>query len=240
MKARMNRRIVGIEEASKNLGMSMEEFTCAVGAGYFPRVLILRFGNIEKYDLDGLLEYGRTGCTPLDLMSHSGRSLLRRLLILEARLCGIMKSFKLSSFAPSDENPLKEFLLTVNKVSEDLRAQTEEIQALDLYENFNLSNADIFDLEEKVDELTHALLKASEKIKMNSSRLLSAADRIEYFSQDILRIDNIKDLSAQSFFEAINDHADVGDVDEILDWEKEYIAKYLAFVEDLNSTSREE
>jgi hypothetical protein len=235
MGASMAGKIVGMDIATEALGMSKEEFTMAVKKGYFPRALIFRFGDIEKYDLDGLLEYGRTGCIPFDLKIYSGRSMLRRLLSLEARIFGIMKSFELSSLSSDGENPVQDLLIRVRDISTDLSSGIEGLKSLDLHAKFESSRKDLFDLEERIDELTKALIEISELVYERAADISSAANEVDYFIQDFASIKKIKTLSAKSFFENIDYPAEEGvDVDELLDWwEQKDIDEYLKYVENL-------
>jgi len=236
----MIRKLVGRDVAAETLGMTKEEFTKAVREGYFPRALILRFGDIEKYDLDGLLEYGRTGCIPFDLKSFSGRSILRRILILEARLFCILETFELSALNSDGENPIVDFLLRVRDVSGEMRSKIGALEKLNLYENSDSGSKDIFDLEERTDQLTKALLEISISLSDYTADLSSATTETSFFVEELSRIQKIKNLSAKGFFQSIDYAIDEGEIyiDELLDyWEQKDIDAYLNYVESLASES---
>jgi hypothetical protein len=234
----MTRKLVGRDVATEALGMTKEEFTKAVREGYFPRALILRFGDIEKYDLDGLLEYGRTGCIPFELKSFSGRAILRRILILEARLFCILETFELSALNSDGENPIENFLLRVRDVSGEMHSKIGDLEKLNLYEEIDSRSKDIFDLEERVDQLTKALLEISILFSDYATDLSSATTETTLFVEEISRIRKIKYLSAKGFFQSVNYSLDEGEicVDELLNcWEQKDIDAYLNYVENLAS-----
>lgn len=236
----MTRKLVGRDVATETLGMSKEEFTKAVVEGYFPRTLIVRFGDIEKYDLEGLLEYGRTGCAPFDIKSFSGRAVLRRLLVLEAHLFCIMETFESSALSSESENPIEGFLLRVRDASSEMDSKIRALEKLELYENFDFGGKDTFDLEERIDELTNALLEISTLFDDYAADLSSATVETSLFIEEITSIKKIKHLSAKEFFQSINYFNDEGEIciDELLDhWEQKDIDAYFKYVENLASES---
>ena len=235
----MKQKLVGSEVAAEALGMTHEEFLTAADNGYFPRVLMLKFGSIIKYDLDGLIEYGRTGCIPINVKTFTGRAILHRLLALESYLYGLWESFDYSPLNDHDSNPLEEFISQIKSFCELLSGVESEIENLNLFEDSNTSKKDRFDLEERIDELTNSILDISKSISARNSELSFAASGLTDFIEDLRCIDKIRDISALQFFDDLNLATADGnsfdgyvDIDEVIDtWGDDFIHEYLGLVE---------
>lgn len=241
----MQRKLVDGHVAAETLGMTDEEFNTAVDEGYFPRALMLKFGSIVKYDLDGLIEYGRTGCIPFNKNSFTGRAMLHRLLTLEANLIGLWSVFGSSPFNKSviftDGNPFGAVVSETERLCRSHTSIINDIEALDLYKEFNFYEKDQFDLEERIDELTAVLLTLSSPISKQYERLFRSARELHDFSDDIMCIEKIREIVSLTIFDDLehdweNDKIfdEQVDIDEVIDlWDEKFIIRYLEVIESL-------
>ena len=215
------------------LGMSNEEFSLALNEGFFPRELIAKFGSIEKFDLEGLLEFGRTGLFPVETNSSSGRALLRRLLQLEVSLFQIQAIYQTSVVDLGKCDPISNFTAAIQEKIIEFNKIEEYFSSYGWLDRSDFSKMDKFDLEERIEFLAQKFEKAADEIKVNCNDLSLSLSEIQQFFQLSEEMEEILSISAKNFFADLNfPFEDAPDIDDAIEYlSTRDIQSYITYVE---------